>query len=393
MRKNGVNRELTVINGGVCAPCGFYACDVCVEGQDETPSFGVVLAEKRCETAYLPTLSANIGAFVSLSQVHTQKSMSSAVLFYNGAACTQGEKEDDFAEKASRLIANALKIDRNELILVSTGAYGKRLELSIFESVSKALLSRGGVKEQNSSAVANVLSKNKVNQLAFSFYIGDTECKIGAIFCGGINDIQPLGCMLTTDVNISSKMLQKALKAAFGESFYMLGGRINTPNDCIFALANGRAENWKIVENNSDYQKFSYALCEVAKRICEAMAGEKGKVFSCKVLGAKSKSVAREIAKSVTSSAMIKTAFERKWVDTQAIIATVLSGEERVSIEKLSVSLATADLEIVTFEDNREIIAGKETLKTLFQSEKIEVIIHLNEGNYSSSAYGNFLST
>lgn len=388
MRKNGINRELTLIDGGVCAPCGFYATDVCCDGE-ESSSFGIVLADKRCERAYLPTLSANISAFVSLSQTHTQKSLSSGVVFYNGGACTQGEKQDDFAERASRLLANALKIDRNELILVSLGKYGKKLELSTFENASNKIKNKG-VKDKNSLSVAKVLSKDRINQMAFSFQIGDVECKIGAIFCGGVDNLQPLVCMLTTDVDISSQMLQKALKAAFSDGFYMFGGRMDTPNDCVFALANGCAGNWKITENNSDYQKFSFALCEAVKKICKNMLETSGEIISCQVYGAKSKSAARDIAKAVVSSSIIKTAFHRKKLDTQAVLAAVLSGAERVSVDKLSIVFCSTDLEIVTFEDDREILLSAETEKTFFEKEKREIIVKLNEGNYSASAYGSF---
>ncbi len=391
MRKNGVNRELTPIDGGICAPCGFYASDVyCANVGEEKPSFAVVLAEKRCETAYLPSLSTNVSAFVSLSQIHTQKCLSSAVLVYNVAASTQGEKEDDLAEKISRFYAPALKIDRNELLLVSTGEYGKKLELSTFENVAKTILKNKGIKEQNSLAVAKVLDENNANQLAFSFELGDIVCKIGAVFCGGIDETKPLVCMLTTDVDICSKLLQKALKAAFMDGFNMLGGRIDTPNDCVFALASKRAGNWRISENNSDYQKFAYALNEVVKRICERMAKAKGKVLSCKVLGAKSKVSAREISKAVVSSSIVKDSLEKRNMDTQAVIALTLSCNEKVAMDKLSISYSAGDLEIVAFEDNREIAIAENITETLFGNEKLEIIINLNEGNYSASAIGSF---
>ena len=389
MRKNGVNRNLTELDGGVCAPSGFYATAVCSDllcDKSNSPDLALISSKKRCETAYLPARVGNVGSFVSLTQKHVRTSLSSAVLINSGVALGYGERADILAEKISRVFATALKIDRNEIIMISTGKYGVALELDRFETGAKAVSTS---MVENSSEDFESFTKNIGKEFAYTFEIGDVVCKIGALFCMG-NGVQSNFCVITTDVDISSEMLQKALKATANEHFYMLGGIVNTPNDCICALASGDAKNWKITENDSDYQKFSYALSVVAERICESVITEHGNGFLCRVIGAKSKNSAREIAKTVVESSKIKKMLAGSRLPTQQAIALALGGDEKVDFEKLNVVFRSPDLEIVAFEENKETVVEKKVEERLFAGGKIEIIIRLGTGNYTATAYGDF---
>ena len=390
MRKNGINRALIEIDGGVCAPSGFTAsairCNFLHDGANH-PDFALILGKKRYATAYLSPESVNMSSFAKLSQKHVEKSLSSAVIIQSGVACGYGEKEDVLAEKVTRLFAPALKIDRNEMLLASIGQYGKELELTPFEIAAKNIVAGLGNATENSLAVAKTLEGNG-KQVSYSFEIGDVTCKIGAVFSGSIDGA--LICVLTTDVSISSEMLQKALKAVANEQFYMLGGRVPTPNDCICAMASGEANNWKITENNSDYQKFFYALNSVSERICRIILQASGEIFTCKVLGVKSKNSAREIAKAVVSATSIQKSLSNGHLDTQKVLSVVLGGMEKIALHKVSIAFSSSNMEVVTFEDNLEMPIAPETEKHFFFGENLQIIIHANEGNYSSIAYGNF---
>ena len=84
--------------------------------------------------------------------------------------------------------------------------------------------------------------------------LGGKGCTIGAISKGS-GMIHPnmatMLCFITTDVAISTPMLQKALSAAVADSFNMLSidGDTST-NDMACILASGKAENREIVSEN-----------------------------------------------------------------------------------------------------------------------------------------------
>ena len=264
--------------------------------------------------------------------------------------------------------------------MASTGKYG-RLELFCFEKGANSVV----------STVENFEKFVKANgrQFAFSFQLGDITCRIGALCCLG-DGVQSNICIFTTDVDISAEMLQKALKTVVCEYFYMLDGWSDTPNDCMCALASGKANNWKITENGSDYKKFSYALSMVAKQICQSLITEKGNGFVCTVIGAKSKNSAREIAKTVVKSPQIKNKLVQKRAPTQNVVSAIVGSNETVNIEKLNVLFRLADLEIVTFEENKETQLGKTVENRLFAGKMLQIIVDLKEGNYTATAYGNY---
>ncbi len=394
MRKNGIDRTLTPIDGGVCAPVGFRAgaCR-CGFSKSERDDVAIILTKRRYPAAFVGTNCKNVGAHVALSEKHLREGWASSIVIHGGRANDCGERAEKTAESISRFFAAKCKVDRNEMILATTGAFGERIDATAFESGIKPLLDGVGVGEEYSLAAANVLSADgRGKQCAFSFKIGDVSCKIGAIYHASMyvgKSVQSSLCFLTTDVKISAKMLQKALKTAANEHFYMLSGVSVSPNDCVGIIASGAAENWEIADNNSDYQKFVYALCGVLELICREIAADGNTIRVLYTLtGAKSKNRARAIAKHVAYSQRVQNALSPETFDVQELIYALFDGEERIFLDGLSIALRGESNEVVTFEDRRTLPITKERLAQVFQGKEIEVIISLKEGNYTATAYG-----
>lgn len=78
---------------------------------------------------------------------------------------------------------------------------------------------------------------------------------------------------LTTDANISSFMLQKALSEDVKDSFNMVSvdGDTST-NDMVAILANGLAGNAEISAEGADFSAFREALAMVTQTLCKAIA-------------------------------------------------------------------------------------------------------------------------
>ena len=134
--------------------------------------------------------------------------------------------------------------------------------------------------------------------------------------CKGSGMIHPNMCTMlgfvTTDVNISKEMLQKAVSAAVVDSFNMISvdGDTST-NDTLLVLANGQADNGEITAAGEDYDAFCEALDFVTKYLARKMAGDgEGAtcLFEAKVVGAATKEDARILARSVVSSSLSKAA-------------------------------------------------------------------------------------
>jgi glutamate N-acetyltransferase/amino-acid N-acetyltransferase len=117
---------------------------------------------------------------------------------------------------------------------------------------------------------------------------------------------------LTTDLAIKKSLLQEALKEVVTDTFNMISvdGDTST-NDTLLILSNGLAGNPVINEKNAEYAIFKEALFEVCKFLARKMASDgegATRLFTARVLNAKTKEDARVLARSVISSSLSKAA-------------------------------------------------------------------------------------
>ena len=234
---------------------------------------------------------------------------------------------------------------------------------------------------------------SQVKQLSFSFDLGDYPCKIGAIFKGGPQTSPNMAtflAFLTTDVNISTPMLQKALEAEARETLNQLNlDGVASPNDTVCIFANGRAGNYKITCEDTEYQKFTFALRSVLTEICRITAKDGAKkIITCQVKGAKSKQVARAIAKAVVGDIGVKSAIEKKDINPERIVYTLLENADNVKTDRLQIAICSLNGDFVLYEDARKVIPSKHVLERILEGEEVRIEINLFNGNYTSLAFG-----
>jgi glutamate N-acetyltransferase/amino-acid N-acetyltransferase len=185
---------------------------------------------------------------------------------------------------------------------------------------------------------------------------------------------------ITTDVNISKELLQKALSADVVDSFNMISvdGDTST-NDTLLILANGLAGNAEITEEGADYDTFCEALHFITTYLAKKMAGDgegATALFECKVVGAASKEDARILAKSVICSSLTKAAIfghDANWgrVAAAAGKCGVEFDQYHVDIDLLGVPVLRQGLPLPMDEDD---------MLRRFEESEIKIAIALGEG-------------
>ena len=197
---------------------------------------------------------------------------------------------------------------------------------------------------------------------------------------------------ITTDVNITPEMLQKALSTDVKDSLNMVSvDRDTSTNDTLCLMASGLAGNALIDRADTDYKKFCRALHAVTTEMCRKIAADgegATKLIECKVTGAKSKQVARTVAKSVVCSNLLKAAMfgaDANW--GRVLCAIGYSGAE-IDIEKIEVAFSSKAGKIVVCEEGRGIDFSEETAKKILTEKEIDILIDLHDGNYISTAWG-----
>lgn len=395
MRKNGVNRKLREIPGGVCAPEGFrangIACGIKTEGED----LALIVADRRCPTACVYSLDSAQSGTAAVSKKHLKYGVARAIIANSGTANLFHPNGERLAETVCRTLAKHSNLDANEAVIASTGRVDSTLTLRPFEEGVPALWKGLTADEEGSLRAARAImtTDRYPKQVAYEFDLGDFPCKIGAIFKGNTRVCPNMATMLaflTTDISISPEMLQKALSTAVKDTFNLLWvDGVSSPNDTVCIMANGKAGNYKISCMDSEYDKFVYALREVLTELCKKILqdGESILLYG-KVTGAKSKQAAREIAKKLVGAQAIKERLAKGVLDGESVLYTAASVMEDLDGSKCRVFAESGGKKLIVFDEGRALNVKSEHFIKLLENTELTVGIHLGEGNYTAQAFG-----
>lgn len=387
---------MKIIDGGVCAAKGFTASGIhCGIRKNKTKKdLSLIFSECVADAAAVYTTNLVKGAPLTVTKKHLTNGKAQAVICNSGNANTCNANGIEIAEQMSELLAGELNIDKNDVIVASTGVIGQPLDIKPISDGIPSLKASLGL---NSEAAAEgiMTTDTKLKQIAVSFDIGGKECKIGGI-AKGSGMIHPnMATMLvfiTTDCAISGEMLQKALSSDIKDTFNMVSvdGDTST-NDMVAVLANGMAGNDKIVKDGESFEIFMKALNTVTVYLCKCIAGDgegATKMLECSVKGASSLETAKTVAKSVICSSLTKAAMfgaDANW--GRVLCAIGYSGVE-TDVNKIDVSFKSSKGEIAVCENGSGVEFSEEIAKEILLEDEIEIKIDLKSGEFSSKAWG-----
>ena len=247
---------------------------------------------------------------------HLKDGSARAIVVNSGIAnaCTGAEGYQN-AIKMTEIAADNLNLDKEDVLVASTGIIGKQLPMSkitggIKEAAGK-LNKNGGEK----AARAIQTTDNMLKRAAAKIKLKGQEIKIGGM-AKGSGMIEPnMATMLSfisTDASIKSELLERALRAAVDDSFNKItvDGDQST-NDMVAIMANGMSEAPEITAGSTAFQKFKSALKYVAEKLAKMIVkdGEGAtKLIEINVSGASDNKTAEKIARQIANSPLVKTA-------------------------------------------------------------------------------------
>ncbi len=387
---------MNIIDGGVCAAKGFSASGIhCGIRKNKTKrDLALIYSEKSANAASVYTTNLVKGAPLTVTKANISDGKAQAIICNSGNANTCNANGIEIAEKTCELIASELNISAKDIIVASTGVIGQPLDITPIANGIPSLVKELG-NNSKEAAEGIMTTDTKLKEIAVSFEIDGVECKIGGI-AKGSGMIHPnMATMLvfiTTDCNISSEMLQKALSGDIENTFNMVSvdGDTST-NDMVSVLANGMAGNEEITAEGEAFDAFMKALNTVTVYLCRCIAADgegATKLLECKVSGAKCKKIAKTVAKSVICSSLTKAAMfgaDANW--GRVLCAIGYSGAD-VDVSKIDVSFKSAKGEIEVCKDGAGVDFSEEIAKEILLENEIDILINLNDGEETSTAWG-----
>ena len=308
------------IDGGVTAAKGFEAAgtEAAVKYQNRK-DMALIYSTSPCRAAGTFTSNVVKAAPVRWDQkVVAESPYAQAVVVNSGIAnaCT-GQAGMDCCRAEAECAGKLLGLPAEAVLVASTGVIGMAMPVErLCAGIEKLAAAREHSREAGLAAAQAIMTTDTVSkEIAVEVQIGGRTVTIGGM-CKGSGMIHPNMCtmlaFLTTDVNISGQMLQRAVSATVVDSFNMISvdGDTST-NDTLLVLANGQAGNQEITSEGADYDIFCQALDYISVYLARKMAGDgEGAtcLFEAKVIGADTKEHARVLAKSVICSSLSKAA-------------------------------------------------------------------------------------
>lgn len=388
------------IDGGVCAAKGYKAAGIsCGIRKSNKKDLAIIVSEKRAATAGVYTQNLVKGAPITVTQKHIEDGYASAIICNSGNANTCNANGIEIAEGMCKLVEKHLGIPAFDVAVASTGVIGQPLSLSPISSGMDTLVSALGNQGSGDAAQAIMTTDKKKKEVAIEFSIGGKTAKIGGI-AKGSGMIHPnMATMLvfvTTDVAISSEMLQKALRCCVKDTFNMISvDRDTSTNDSMLVMANGLAGNPEITSDGADYEAFKAALFELSAYLCRCIAkdGEGAtKLLECCVSGARNKASARAISKSVICSPLLKCAMFGSDANWGRVLCAIGYAGVDTDINKIGVSFRSKSGSVTVCQNGRGVDFSEELAKKILDEDEIFIDVNLGDGNAVASAFGCDLS-
>ena len=391
---------MEIITGGVTAAKGFMAAGVeaGIKYQNRK-DMAMVYSKTPCRAAGVFTTNVVKAAPVLWDKEVVESEWEAQAIVVNSGianACT-GKLGYEYCRETAGAAADALEISPQSVLICSTGVIGMQLPMEkMTEGVrmlAKAI--KPGEEAGTDAAKAIMTTDTRNKQVAVKVTIGGKEVTIGGM-CKGSGMIHPNMCTMlafvTTDVNISKKLLQEALSADVQDTFNMVSvdGDTST-NDTLLVLANGQAGNHEITEKGADYDTFVEALHYVNETLAKKIAGDgegATALFEVKVIHADNKEDAKTLAKSVITSSLTKAALFGHDANWGRILCALGYSGAKFDPEAIELYLESSVGKILIFKDGMAADYSEEEATRILSCSEVTALVDMKMGEAEATAWG-----
>jgi glutamate N-acetyltransferase/amino-acid N-acetyltransferase len=378
-------------NGSVTSAKGFKAAGIHCGVKEKTKKLDLALiySEDPCTVAGTYTINKVKAAplIISRDTVAKSKFVKAVVVNSGNANACTGEEGNLDALDMQKKCADALNIKQNEVLIASTGVIGKRLPLDKIKSgINKAipaLSTKGGLDAANAIMTTDL----KVKSYAVKVQLASGAVTIGAI-CKGSGMIMPnMATMLAficTDATISKHDLYGILLNSVKKSFNKISvdGDTST-NDMVLLLANG-ASGISIEKDSDDFNSFKEALDGICIKMAKAIAADgegATKLITINIKHARSEKEADTVARSISNSPLVKTAFYGGDANWGRILSA--AGQSGADIDPAKVSICFDNHQVLL--PNYKLVIDEAKASKILAKPEITVTVDLGNGEHEST--------
>ncbi|MGB3240965.1 MAG: bifunctional ornithine acetyltransferase/N-acetylglutamate synthase [Geitlerinemataceae cyanobacterium] len=306
------------IPGGVTAARGYRAAGITAGLKPSgAKDLALIVSDVDAIAAGVYTTSQVRAACVDYCRQRLQAKPSARAILCNAgqanaATGTQGWMD---ALESADVLAQALSIPPESVLLASTGVIGRRIQMDALRSgipqVVAALAEDGGDLASQAIITTDLVTKS----IALETTFGDRPVRVGGMSKGSGMIHPNMATMLafvTCDAAVSPHLWQEMVSRAAAKTFNQItvDGDTST-NDCLIALTNGQSRTAAITEMGPEAEKLEAMLTAVCQHLAKAIARD-GEGATClievQVSGAPDDAAARKVALTIAGSSLVKSA-------------------------------------------------------------------------------------
>ena len=317
---------------------------------------GLLLSETPASAAAVFTTNQVVAAPVELCRAHMQKSrqkIRGIIVNSGNANCCSGPEGYAASQATANRLAQQLGgVEPSQILVCSTGVIGAPLQvdkiLAAMPELVRCRKAEAGSFEQFARAIMTTDTVPK--WAAEKIRLGGKPVRIVAC-AKGSGMIQPnmatMFGFLATDAAIPGPPLSRMLRAAVEPTFNSItvDGDTST-NDTVAILANGRS-GARAITGGANYQKLFEAVHAVCKSLALAIVADgegAQRVIEIEVRGASSDEGAKQIARTIANSPLVKTAFAGADPNWGRILAAAGRSGVRFDFHRVDIWLAGVEV-------------------------------------------------
>jgi acetylglutamate kinase len=297
-------------------PKGFKFAGVNVGLKTGRKDVALIVSDVPAVAAGVFTVNRLCAAPVQYAAAHLPSDAIRAVVANSGNAnAMTGPAGLDDERAMAAAVAEGLGISAVYVLTASTGSIGPRLPVDKIRAGVPALVAALGADDAAVTAAAEAIRTTDLTTKLTTreIVLGGKPVVVTAL-AKGSGMIHPqmatMLCFIATDATVSPRALHAALQGAVEESFNTItvDGDMST-NDSVVVLANGLSGAPVIEAPGPDYDKLAATLTEMCGELARKIAADgegASKLLVVDIAGLPNREMARELARAVAGSSLVK---------------------------------------------------------------------------------------
>lgn len=364
----------------------------------------IIFSKVPANAAAVFTQNQVVAAPVTVSRKHIADGKAQAIVINSGNAnAATGKQGMEGAEAMAQSLAEELKIDKELVLVASTGIIGVKFPTTeIVNGIrenTKNLTNRSNA----GSFVANaILTTDTFAKEGFvEFEVDGREINMGGI-AKGSGMIHPnmatMLAFIATDIDIEPKILKTLVKETVDKSFNMItvDGDTST-NDMVIVLANGLAQN-DIIKSKKDkgYVIFKKHLEEMMVHLAQLIVSDgegASKFIEYEIVNAPTEKYARIMIRKISDSALVKTAMFGRDPNWGRIISAAGNAGLPFDYEKMDLYIGSDKKTVKVLGQGIPLEFDPYYIKKLLRESHLKIVLDLHNGKAKSIGWGTDLTT